>query len=143
MSAASEFLDTLVASFANLSPRVLLAMLVSIAVIVALPKMWKRWLERWEDWIDAQEERRWDWLEPLKREFERKSNLDAGEDIVIDFAELKRLLAEDKNPPSDAPLPCVEGEPPPLLIRSRRRASTGLQKPASKRSDKRATMRRR
>ena len=95
-------------------------MVISIAVIVALPKIWKSWLERREDWIDAQEEeRRWDWLEPLKREFERKSNLDAvqpsdaGEDIVVDFAKLKRLLAEDKNPPrttSDAPLPCVEGE---------------------------------
>ena len=43
-------------------------------------------------------------MEPLKREFERKSNLDAvqppdaGEDIVDAFAELRRLLAEEKNP---------------------------------------------
>ena len=79
----SEFLESLFASFVNLPAPALLVMLISIAVIVGLLVIWKSWLGRREDRIAAQEERDWDWLEPverlepLEREFERKSSLDA------------------------------------------------------------------
>ncbi len=79
----SEFLESLFTSFVNLPASALLVMLISIAVIVGLLVIWKSWLGRREDRIAAQEERDWDWLEPverlepLEREFERKSSLDA------------------------------------------------------------------